>query len=71
MLDHAEVDRRMQAATLEIEAVLGLPNYYCVVTDTIDGVVDKVHSFMQSGAINREVDYYSRGVMRTIWGQLR
>src|SRR5690606_28196262 len=63
VIDDAEIDRRMQAAAQEIKRVLEEDQYYCIVTDTVDGVASRAHNFAQTGEVNTEVDEYSREVM--------
>lgn len=65
-LDKAEIARRLQAAKAEISYALDSPQYYCLVSDTIDAVTDKAHAYLQTGQRNQNEDSLARHIMRKI-----
>jgi guanylate kinase len=63
MLDQSEIGRRLAAARMEIEYALSSGRYYCLVSDTVDHVVERAHSFLQEGIRNDTDDANARQVI--------
>lgn len=65
-----EIVRRMQAAQQEIAYALHAPDYYCIVTDTIENALTKAHDFIQSGNPSDEDCDAAHIVMQEIMKEL-
>jgi guanylate kinase len=63
-LDNDEISRRLEAARNEIESALDAEHYYCLVSDTVEHVLDSADAYLQSDIRNPEQDKQARAIMR-------
>lgn len=70
MLNPEEIDRRLSAAKNELEQAIKNENYYCMVSDTVENVVNYAHAFFQDGKQDRTIDSAARQVIEKILSQL-
>lgn len=70
MLEESEIERRLTAAKNEITYAVEAEQYYCMVSETIPGVIEKAHAFLQTGNIDTAEDGRARDVMKTMMVEL-
>lgn len=61
-----ELTRRMEAAKQELEDALLNPNYYCIVTDTIDHAVERAHCYLQGNYADPAYNNEARTAIKQI-----
>lgn len=61
-----EINRRLKAAHDEIEFALKQENYFCIVTDTKDSVIDKANKYIQDNLYDEAESSKARTVMKEI-----
>jgi guanylate kinase len=66
-----EINRRLSAAKAELQIALSQPNYYCVVNDSIERMVDLARRFLLEHEVNKEEDAQARRTIEELLGQLQ
>ena len=66
LLDEAEIARRLEAALKEMKQAIEIEQYYCLITDTIAGVAQKTHQFLQSNQWIQADNSAARQAMKQI-----
>lgn len=69
-LGNEEIKRRLKAAYTEIEFALNSNNYFCIVSDTKESVLDKAHNYLQNGQYDSESSKRARTVMKQVMDYL-
>jgi guanylate kinase len=65
-LDKKEINRRLQAAKIEISVAYDSSHYYCLISDTVKHITAKAHDYMQKEIFSVEEDKRARRVMSEI-----
>lgn len=71
VLNDAELSRRLHAASLEIEDALTAEHYYCLISDTVENVVERSHRFLQGDYADPAYNQQARTAARQILDNLR
>ncbi len=69
-LKSEEIKRRLSAAKHEIAYAETNQDYYCLISDTVEHVVDRAHSFLQNNERNESDDKKARQTMKKIVEEL-
>lgn len=60
MLDNSEIERRLQAARVELTFALESPRYYCLVSDTVSHIRNSAHNYLHKGVFDPLEDIRGR-----------
>lgn len=69
-LGNEEIERRMEAGAEELKTALGRKEYYCLISDEKSQLLQRAHSFLQSGVRDHEADMKARETIETILNTL-
>ena len=65
-LNEDEIQRRLQAAKSEIAHALNASHYYCLVTESVDSVIEQSHAYLTDNVIDEAAHKAARARMNEI-----
>lgn len=70
VLGEDEIKRRLKSAIAEIEYALESPDYYCIVSDTVDDVTKAADNFLENNIVDKDADKQARKTMQGLIGEI-